>query len=316
MREIGGYFGLESLISKEYYSDLVALNSGRNALVYLLRAKKIKKIYIPYFLCDSIEKVCERERCDYAFYHISNDFYPIFEEELKANEYIYIVNYYGQISNKALVALKEKYKRIIFDNSHAFFQRPIEGVDTIYSCRKFLGVPDGAYLSTDTVIKGDLDIDTSALRMNHLLGRLEGNASDYYEVFKRNEEKFEELDLCYMSKLTHNIMGAIDYNNVRQKREHNYKILKEKLDAINVKVLSVHGVPYCYPFYCNNGKDIRKQLIERKIYIPTLWPNVLQMKDTLEKDLAENCLPIPCDQRYEEEDMLYIVQAINECLNK
>lgn len=36
MKEIGGYFELEQLISNEYYKDLVPLNNGRNALLYLL----------------------------------------------------------------------------------------------------------------------------------------------------------------------------------------------------------------------------------------------------------------------------------------
>ena len=40
MKEIGGYFGLETLTQKEYYFNLIALNSGRNCLAYLLKAKK------------------------------------------------------------------------------------------------------------------------------------------------------------------------------------------------------------------------------------------------------------------------------------
>ncbi|EMF47486.1 hypothetical protein B481_1078 [Planococcus halocryophilus Or1] len=43
MKEIGGYFGLEDLIHQEFYSDLLALNSGSNALLYLLKARQIKK---------------------------------------------------------------------------------------------------------------------------------------------------------------------------------------------------------------------------------------------------------------------------------
>ena len=55
--EIGGYFGLESLISNEYHKGLVALNTARNALLYVLRARKIKKLYIPYYLCNSISEI-------------------------------------------------------------------------------------------------------------------------------------------------------------------------------------------------------------------------------------------------------------------
>ena len=63
MKEIGGYFGLEQYRNNtgEYYKDLICLNTARNSLVYISKARNIKKIYIPYFLCDSVSLVCERE---------------------------------------------------------------------------------------------------------------------------------------------------------------------------------------------------------------------------------------------------------------
>ena len=60
MKEIAGYFGLEQLISNEYYKDLIPLNTGRNALLYLLKAKNIKKVYIPYYLCNSISDMLNK----------------------------------------------------------------------------------------------------------------------------------------------------------------------------------------------------------------------------------------------------------------
>lgn len=176
--EIGGYFGLEEFTGTEYYPDLVALNTGRNALAYLIRTKRIMKLYIPTYLCDSIYKLCEREGCVYEFYEIRKDFQPIFNKTLGINEWLYVVNYYGQVTNE--VELKEKYDRIIFDNVQAFFQIPVDGIDTIYLCRKFFGVPDGAYLATDKRI--ELPIDTSKNRMTHILGRFEGTASEYYRI--------------------------------------------------------------------------------------------------------------------------------------
>ena len=125
---------------------------------------------------------------------------------------------------------KQKYGRIILDNTHAFFQKPLDGVDTIYSCRKFFGVPDGAYLSTDTVLNEELEIDVSKDRMVHILGRFEGNASDYYNDFKENDASFKLEPLKYMSKLTRNILGAIDYEKVKRTRNENYAYLADRLD--------------------------------------------------------------------------------------
>ena len=36
MKEIGGYFGFEDLVHKEFHSGMIALNTGRNALCYAL----------------------------------------------------------------------------------------------------------------------------------------------------------------------------------------------------------------------------------------------------------------------------------------
>ena len=67
-----------------------------------------------------------------------------------------------------------------------------------------------------------------------------------------------------------------------------------------------------YPLYIENGKSIREKLLQMKIYIPTLWPNVLDecREDELEYDLALNILPLPCDQRYSNKEISYVIEAI------
>ena len=58
MKEIiGGYFQIEESSGIMLYEDGVKLNSGRNALVYLLEARNIKKIMMPQFMCDSCDNV-------------------------------------------------------------------------------------------------------------------------------------------------------------------------------------------------------------------------------------------------------------------
>ena len=297
--EIGGYFGLEPLISNEYYKDLLALNTARNALLYILKARRIQKLYIPYYLCDSVSEMCDREGYTYEFYHINSGFLPVFEKNLSDNEYLYIVNYYGQISNEQIKNLQAKYERIIIDNVQAFFQKPVQGIDTIYSCRKFFGVPDGAYLSTDCMLEEELPEDVSSERLKHLLGRFEtGSASTFYQDFKNNDDSFDNLELKKMSKLTHNILGAIDYEKVKKIREENYLFLHEHLKQTNRLILTIPEGPYAYPFYCKNGMELRRKMAEQKIYIPTLWPNVLCSDDLIAKDYTECVLPLPCDQRY------------------
>ena len=313
MNEIGGYFGLEELIHNEYYPNLVAVNTARNALLYLVKAKGVRKLYLPYYLCDSVANLCHREGIAYEQYRITPDFLPIFDRVPERGAYLYVVNYYGQLDESTVRKLQAQYHNLILDNVQAFFEQPVQGVDTIYSCRKFFGVPDGAYLATDVKLPEELPLDVSMERMRHILGRYEGvSANAYYADFKANDRSFADLPLRAMSKLTHNILGAINYEAAKARREQNFAFLHERFGGRNRLKLNPPPGPYAYPFYCENGMEVKKRLAEQKIYVPTLWPNVLDLDGTIEKDYAENILPLPCDQRYGAAEMERICAELEE----
>ena len=254
--------------------------------------------------------MCVRNGYKFEYYKIDAEFMPIFNKTLADDEYLYVVNYYGQLTNGKILELKHRFAQIILDNIQAFFQKPLDGIDTIYSCRKFFGVPDGAYLSTDVRINEDLAVDNSRERMTHILGRYEGMALDYYNHFQNNDAPFKREPLKYMSKLTHNILGAIDYERVRRIRNENYAYLERELGKQNKFVLTTPDGAFAYPFYMENEMEIRKALAKKKIYIPTLWPNVLNdtLEESIEYKFAKNILPLASDQRCGIEDMEYIVR--------
>lgn len=311
-KEIGGYFELGPLRQTgEYYPNAVALNTARNALVYLVRARGIKKLYLPRFLCDSVSNVCIRERVPYEEYAIGEDWLPKEFPPKEDRTWLYLVNYYDQLSDEQILDIKNRYPNLILDHVQAFFHRPPEGIDTIYSCRKFFGVPDGAYLVTDAVLNEPLEPDISMDRMRHLLGRLEGKvASDYYADFQRNDSSFDALELRTMSKLTHTLLGAIDYDAARAQREENFSFLAERLGGRNPLNVKMPCGPYAYPFYCENGMELKKHLAKEGVFIPTLWPNVCEYRNTLEQRFAENVLPLPCDQRYTRVDLLCVLDGL------
>ena len=293
MVEIGGYIELDTYRLPMLHENAIKLNCGRNALAYLIESKNIKKAYIPKFNCDCITDLCKRMNIDFDTYSIDKSFRPIFNKELNAGECFYLINYYGQISNTEIEVYKGKYKNIIVDNAQAYFQMPVEGIDTLYTCRKFFGVSDGAILYTDKKLNRKLDIDESFNRMRFVLGRFERSASEFYIESSENNDLFDNESIKYMSKLTQNLLHGIDYGYVEKKRTTNF----EYLDKI-----------------VSNGAEIRKELQQKKIYIPVLWPNVLNecSEESIEYNFAKNILPLPCDQRYSEEEMEYMSKLILE----
>ena len=309
--EVGGYFEFPQYEGDILHGDALALNSARNCLAYLIEARKIKKILLPKFLCASVEEICKKNKVEVQYYSIGYDFMPynIINED---DAWIYMVNYYGQLNKEQITKVKEKYGRLILDNVQAYFQSPVNEVDTIYSCRKYFGVPDGAFLYTDAQLDRQLERDKSYNRMAHILGRYENSASEFYSVFTENENRFDDLSLRKMSKLTENLLRSINYKQVKRIRERNYAYLEEHLSSVNKIKLRFPEGSFMYPLYVVDGPRIREKLKEAKIYVATLWPDVFNSckEREIEYDMAKNILPIPCDQRYDLGEMKYIVEKI------
>lgn len=311
MKEIGGYIELDVYRGSMLHENAILLNCGRNALAYLIKAKGISKIQLPYFLCDSVTDVCNRYGVNVSYYHIGLDWMPR-DLELDTNEWLYVVNFYGQISNHKILKMAQIYKNIIIDNAQAYFQEPVDGVDTLYTCRKFFGVPDGAILYTNNVINEPLEQDVSYTRMQYLLGRYEKTASEFYTKYVENNHLFSTEPIKRMSRLTQNLLHGIDYDVIKRRRTENFMYLFDKLQDINMLGLSVPEGAFMYPLYLENGYKVRELLQEKKIYIPMLWPYVIDLcnKSDLEYELTLNILPLPVDQRYSIEHMDYIIETI------
>ena len=309
MKEIGGYIELDTYTGKMLHSDGIKLNCGRNALAYIIKAKGIKKIHMPKFMCDSCDKVLADNHVDVHYYSIGLDFKPSIEQW---DGWLYVVNFYVQLSNDYLISLGD---RIIVDNAQAYFQEPLPGVDTLYTCRKFFGVADGAILYTDKFIEVE-ERDESFERMHFLLGRYERSASEFYAEYVDNNHFFRNEPIKRMSKLTENLLHGIDYEMVREKRTQNFAYLHDKFHSVNRLSLLVPDGAFMYPLYIENGAGIRKKLQTKKIFIPTLWPAVFNLceENELEYDMAKNILPIPVDQRYGIEEMDYLVEEVYKCL--
>lgn len=314
MKEIGGYIEFERYTLPMLHGNAIKLNYARNALLYVCKTKGIKKIWIPKFLCDSASSVCHRAGVAVQYYSVGADLRPV-NVSLASDEWLYIVNYYGQLFNDGILMLKDKYDRIIVDNVQAYFQMPADGVDTLYSCRKFFGVPNGAILYTDKQLEEDLPQDESFERMRHLMGRFERTASEFYSEYLTREKAIEYEPIKRMSMLTENLLRGVDYESVKTRRTNNFGLLHNEFKSINRLKLTVPEGAFMYPLYIENGAELRKKLQAEKIYIPTLWPDVFDVctEDEPEYDMAKNILPLPVDQRYGKIEIQYIIEKIGEC---
>lgn len=306
---IGGYFELELPRFPEYHAGATALNSGRFCLEYVLRCRKYKKVYVPYFTCDSAVEPMRKLGIPCEFYHIDKEYRITDDIALNKDEALMYTNYWG-LQDGYCKLLAGKYgTHLTLDYTQAFYSRPICGIDTFYSCRKFFGVPDGGYLYTDARADFEMDQDESHARMDSLVKRIDLSPEAGYDDFHRVGAAFHDMPVRRMSKFTKRMMQGIDYYAAAQRRLDNYNFLRRHLGG---RQLSYGEVPMVFPYEAEQGQDLRRKLIAHKVFVAKYWPNVDEWagEDATETWMANHLLPLPIDQRYGEEDMERIISII------
>ena len=313
MKPIGGYFSLELPFHEEYHKDALRLNTGRNCLEYILRARQYRKVYLPYYTCDVVLEPFHKLKVEYEFYHIDINFELAQIITLHEGEALLYTNYYGLKQNYVEILASQYGNQLIVDSTQAFYAKPIPGIDTFYTCRKFFGVPDGAYLYTDKLLYMELEQDVSWNRMSFLAKRLDLGAEAGYADFRELSEKLVGQPIKIMSELTLRLMQSIDYDDVFKQRRSNFIILQQSLGETNKLDSSLDNecVPMVYPYLPENGEQLRQYLIKNKVFVAKYWPNVVKWTpvNSYEILLTNRLIPVPIDQRYGIDDM-YLINDI------
>jgi hypothetical protein len=249
----------------------------------------------------------------YEFYHINENLEPVFKfEKIGLKEGFLYTNYFG-IKDAFIKHLADKISNLIIDNAQSFFSRPLKGIDTFYSPRKFFGVSDGAYLFIGKELKEDFEQDVSHNRMSHLLIRADKSAEEGYADFGSNDSCLINEPIKKMSNLTHKLLCSINYDQVKRKRIENFNYLHDNLNNQNkLRIESfAENIPMVYPFWTKD-LNLKKRLLDNRIYCATYWPNVTNWCDEgdIELQLMTEVVNLPIDQRYDLETMRNILQYV------
>lgn len=299
MKEIGGYFELDLRRDGVCPQHGIMLNSGRNALRYIVRSLGIKYLLVPYFTCHTVhDALMEESQCKIRFYELDKNLLPSVEPQ--EDEFILYTNYYG-VTGRRVTGIASRYKNLIVDNSQAFYAHS-QGIASFYSPRKFFGLPDGGIAVCPQIPDLELATEHSVERMKHLLLRIDYDAAAGYSDCKK--AALRGFPIRKMSKLTQALLKNIDYDFAKRRRLFNFKFYSSHLPTIFPMELESDDVPMCYPFFTENI-ELRRCLIENKIYVPVLWPNV-----KANGDLAEHILPLPLDQRYDSDDLSRVIEVV------
>lgn len=319
-KEYGGYLPLELPRGREYFaglgSDVQRLNCARSAIYAALEQCGAAKVWLPWYNCETVQEPLRRLGVPYGLYLLDDELFPQ-TPPLEENEWLLYVNYFGTAPKELLDRVKTAFDRVIFDNTQAFFAPPRMDGDSynVYSCRKFLGVADGAYLIHKGLRARAYPADSSWQRAGYLLKCLDTSTNEAYADSLQNEDLLAR-EVRGMSALTRHMLAAIDYEEIKRRRRENFLALHAELIAVNGRAVNTDAAaPMVYPLYVEND-GLRAKLIAKRVYVPQWWKWLLDKvpAGSVEARLSRWLLPLPVDQRYTPEDMRDLARIVRSCL--
>jgi hypothetical protein len=323
--EIGGFFELALPdFGDPFPSSFLKFQSARSALRALLESSGFERILLPAYICDSVIRAVSDAGRTPVFYRLDERLAPVAPIVVPEDTALLCVNYFGLCDS--IVAEIEgdvAPSQLIIDNTQALFAPDSGAFGSIYSPRKFVGLPDGGLLvARDPVIAMPAIEDHGSMtRMEHLLVRMAGTARDGYSSFLASNHSLEDTRPLRMSHLTNRLLRSIDTHAVKSRRRANFARLATAFDPINARrwTLGPACVPLCYPLVVEEDvTDIRKMLADSNIYIPTYWEDARQRIEdgSVEKIMLDNCLALPCDQRYTSALIDRLIDRVRVALRK
>jgi hypothetical protein len=317
-RSIGGYFSLErnSGDGLPWIDQAIGYRSARSALAAVLQAAKPKAVWVPFFICGAVNQTLLAIEANVHRYSLGENLEIPDDVELETGDLLICVDYFGLNSASVSRAIDRfGADKVVVDASQSLFFKHRDGCSTIYSPRKFLGIPDGGLVRTARQLSARIEPveDDSIRRCNHLLYRLAGLTETGYARFRDAEASLSGCEPQALSKLTEALLRNVNLSDIAQSRIRNYNYLRDVLNpaGIDVANLPVESVPLCCPVRCENASFIRAGLVAERIFTPVYWPDaVIPDHDQLALQMRDEMIYLPCDQRYGDVDMLSVAQAM------
>lgn len=316
--EIGSFIELQLPKGNELYQgdSVVRLNTGRAAIWHSFRLTGAKRLWLPYYLCESVKEFLQKKNVKLAFYHINHSLLPVEEFVPDDDDAVLVVNYFGIFSHRTIEHVCMRFKHPVVDNSHAFFNEPVEFAYNVYSCRKFIGVADGAYCigRNSGMFIEHYQQGRSFSTAIHLLERIDlGLNDETYRHKKMNDARLDFEDCMVMSKLTHKILDGTDYEHIKKKRKENFFTAVDLFSDVNEFRFTISDdvVPMVYPLVVSDDS-----LLDRMHAINHFqghwWEYLTKScdKNTVEYHMSRYVIPVTIDQRYGRKELELIRSVI------
>ena len=330
---IGGLFGLECGFpandsAPPFLSgrDLFLVNA-RSGIWLLVNRLQPTQVWVPSYLCHAILGAIDPKITVLRFYEVDYDLRVVSNQwiaDVASGDLVIFIDYFGFPYDRQLGAcVADKGAWIVEDASQAMLSSHVGGLSefVVFSLRKWIGVPDGGILRIperfsflDTSLRAPPPLWwLKALQATVLRKEFDDGipTREWFNIFREVEDTEPTGDYV-MSQLSQTILEhMVDYSLAAQRRVANYQALLEALSEFAIfREMDSGVVPLGFPVRVENRDSILRALFDQQIYPPVHWPIGGIVPPIYENShrLAQQIMTIPCDQRYEPEDMKRIAE--------
>ncbi len=315
---IGGYLAQERWpagTALPWHTEAFGFESARAAIAAVLSAQGATRAWIPHFVCGAVVDALAHAGVEVRRYALADDYAPA-AIDVADEDWIVCVDYFG-LSGDGCRATIDRHggHRVLVDASQALFRAPDPRATTVYSPRKFAGLPDGGLVAGVHAVppSSAADEDASMDRGRHLRARALGDVAGGFALFQAAEQTLERIRPGAMSATTRRLIAAVDFQALAQRRIGNYRLLSDALAAHGFMTppLADGDVPRGCPVGVAAAAASRRGLADRAIYCAGYWPDATPpADDTVGVRLLRRTLYLPCDHRYGRPEMLAIAAAV------
>lgn len=302
-----------------------------------------KRVLIPAYTCQTVITPFEEAGWDCFFYSILKnlriDILGLLETvRLQKPSLVVVHPFYGMELNDeeetALQQIREKGVAIVLDLTQCLFSKKRYSFVnyTVASYRKWFPIPDGGFLesNTDSVSISQPEFENSEfiereIAAMYLRGQYFENGEQRTKAISIRLSKAADhiaesnISPHKMSSVAYNLLKNEDFINNQRKRYTNFTYLfnniqnSHKISKVCQRLVEVTTAPLYFTLYVENRSSLQHLLANEAIYAPVIWP-VEDEKVLIDEDIRfiyEHLLAIPCDQRYDQEDMQRVVSIID-----
>jgi dTDP-4-amino-4,6-dideoxygalactose transaminase len=229
----------------------------------------------------------------------------------------------------ALVELGVRGVDVVEDRTHSLFGRfPMHATRGIASLRKWCAIGDGgvAYGAGVTGVATPPDdlfarARHDALVAKHAWQRGGGSSEDEFLAALQAAETHLDAGngVHAMSAPARHLLGRVDVAAVVAARRHNYLVLLDELDGtpgLDVLFPNLPDAvcPFAFAVLVDSRDDVRARLAAERVFCPVHWPQPDGVDAPGASALAARELTIPCDQRYDGDDMVRVARMVREAV--